>query len=211
MKLVKQIGTSHNTCMTDADFLREEPPGYGGGGTAAPLAQYLRKIEGNLKRGDATEHTHRPALKELDFLAQEPVDIASAEELAKRLANLAHIIRNIITGAFLTHQASQQLRDWRDAFAATLLPELAPQAVAAKEAEAVSQFADMFAQTLAYGLFSARAMSGSGKFSRETARKLIPRTNPFLRNFFEQITGSKSSRAMERLCSRTFAAAPFWV
>ena len=289
--------------MSDADFLHEEPPGYGGGGTAAPLAQYLRKIEGNLKRGDATEHTHRPALKELiealdenviatnepkrslcgapdyavsrkrdhltighmeskdigadlaesersdqlkrylpalpnllltdylefgwfvdgkkrenfrlanvgsggklapvasaelerarllllDFLAQEPVGIASAEELAKRLANLAHIIRNIITGAFLTRQASQQLRDWRDAFAATLLPELAPQAVAAKEAEAVSQFADMFAQTLAYGLFSARAMSGSGKFSRETARKLIPRTNPFLRNFFELITGS---------------------
>src|SRR5271166_182111 len=51
--------------MSDADFLHEEPPGYGGGGTPAPLAQYLRKLERALKRGDATEHTHRPALKEL--------------------------------------------------------------------------------------------------------------------------------------------------
>ncbi len=289
--------------MTDADFLHEEPPAYGGGGKAAPLTEYLRKLERALKRGDATEHTHRPALKELiealdekvistnepkrsdcgapdyvvsrkrdqlslgyieakeigadlteierneqlkrylaslpnllltdyvefrwfvdgkkretfrlahvapsgkltpvepdklesardlliGFLSQKPVDIASAEELARRLANLTHIIRNIIIGAFLTGQASQQIRDWRDAFAATLLPELAPHPDAKKEAEAVSEFADMFAQTLAYGLFSARATSGSSKFTREQARKLIPRTNPFLRTFFEQITGT---------------------
>ena len=54
----------------------------------------------------------------------------------------------------------------------------------------MSEFADMFAQTLAYGLFSARSTSGAGKFTREKAQKLIPRTNPFLRTFFEQITGS---------------------
>ena len=82
------------------------------------------------------------------------------------------------------------MRDWRDAFATTLLPELAPHADAAKEAAAVSQFADMFAQTLAYGLFSARATGGSNQFTREKAQKLIPRTNPFLRTFFEQITGT---------------------
>src|SRR5208283_339478 len=293
----------HDAIMTDADLFHEEPPAYGGGGKPAPLTEYLRKLESALKRGDATEHTHRPALKELiealdenvictnepkrsacgapdyvvsrkrdqlsigymeakdiganlaeiergdqlkrylpalpnllltdylqfrcfvdgkkretfrlanvapsgkltpvepdelerarhlllGFLAQKPVDIASAEELAGRLANLAHLIRNIIIGVFLTGQASQQLRDWRDAFAATLLPELAPHPDARKEAEAVSEFADMFAQTLAYGLFSARATSGHGKFTREKAQKLIPRTNPFLRTFFEQITGA---------------------
>jgi hypothetical protein len=126
----------------------------------------------------------------MGFLSQKPADIASAGELAGRLANLTHNIRNIISGAFLTGQASRQLRDWRDAFAATLLPELAPHPDTRKEAEAVSEFADMFAQTLAYGLFSARASSGSGKFTREKAQKLIPRTNPFLRTFFEQITGA---------------------
>jgi hypothetical protein len=288
--------------MTD-DFLHEEPPAYGSGGKPAPLTEYLNKIERALKRGDATEHTHRPALKELiealdenvictnepkrsacgapdyvvsrkreqltlgyiesknigadlaneegggqlkrylpalpnllltdylefrwfadgkkretfrfasvapggrltplppdelerarllllGFLSQKPVDIASAEQLARRLANLTHLIRDIIIRAFQVGQASQQLRDWRDAFATTLLPELAPQTDAGKESEAAGKFADMFAQTLAYGLFSARAASGGTKFTREKAQKLIPRANPFLRTFFEQITGA---------------------
>jgi hypothetical protein len=292
--------------MSDDDLLHEEPPGYGAGGSKpSPLQNYLRKLERALKRGDATEHTHRPALKELiealddkliatnepkrsacgapdyvisrkrdqlsqgyieakdlgadlaeiergeqlkrylasapgqnllltdyvefrwfvdgkrretfrlatlqpggklapvsaeeterakslllAFLTQRPVDIASAEELARRLAKLTHVIRDIIIGAFQTQQASQQLRDWREAFAATLLPELAPQGDPKKEAEAASAFADMFAQTLAYGLFSARASSGATGFTRAKAQKLIPRTNPFLRTFFEQITGA---------------------
>jgi hypothetical protein len=289
--------------MTDGDLFREEPPAYGGGGKPAPLADYLRKLERALKRGDATEHTHRSALKELiealdekvlctneprrsncgapdyvvsrrrdqlsigymeakdiggdlaesergdrlnrylnalpnllltdylefrwfvdgkkretfrlasaapdgrlvpaaadelerarllllDFASQEPAAISSANELAGRLANLAHLVRDIIIRAFLAGQASQQLRDWRNAFAATLLPELAPQTDARKEAESAGEFADMFAQTLAYGLFSARASSGGSQFTREKAQKLIPRANPFLRAFFEQITGA---------------------
>ncbi|MDE3067699.1 MAG: N-6 DNA methylase [Verrucomicrobiota bacterium] len=286
------------------DFLHEESPGSGGSGRPCPFADYLRRLQQALKRGDATEHTHRPALKALleglddritatnepkrsdcgapdyvvshkrdqltlghveakdlgadlndvergeqlrrylgaspgenllltdylefrwfvngrkresfrlarldagghltpvsageleraehwlrAFLSQRPVDLASAEALADRLAKQTHPIRDVITGAFQTGAASQQLRDWRDAFAATLLPELAPHADAKKEAAAVNEFADMFAQTLAYGLFSARAASGSAKFTREKAQKLIPRTNPFLRTFFEQITG----------------------
>ncbi len=283
-------------------MLREEPPAYAGGGKPAPIAEYLRQLEHNLKRGNATEHTHRPALKELlealderiaatnepkrsacgapdyeisrrrdglklghveakdvgedlarieradqikrylslpnllltdylefrwfvagkrresfrlgtvagtgkltpaspddlerarhlllGFLSQQPADIASAEELARRLANLAHNIRDIIIGAFHTGAASQQLRDWRNAFATTLLPELAAHADARKEAAAVAEFADMFAQTLAYGLFSARVAGGGTSFTREKAQKLIPRTNPFLRTFFEQITGA---------------------
>jgi len=50
----------------------------------------------------------------------------------------------------------------------------------------------MFAQTLAYGLFSARALSSlSARFTLAEAAKLIPRTNPFLRDFFDLITGPK--------------------
>lgn len=226
--------------MTQTEFLHEEPPAHGTGGPPAPLVAYLRRLERALKHGDATEHTHRPALKELietldetviatnepkrsecgapdyvvsrkrdqlslgyieakdigadlgeierslqlkrylqaapgenllltdylefrwfvggrkratfrvanvtagrvaplspadlerarrllnGFLSQRPVGIASAEELAHRLAKRTHIIRDIIIGAFQTGAASQQLRDWRGAFAATLLPELAP-------------------------------------------------------------------------------------
>jgi hypothetical protein len=52
--------------MSDDDLLREEPPAFGSGDSKpSPLQNYLRKLERALKRGDATEHTHRPALKEL--------------------------------------------------------------------------------------------------------------------------------------------------
>ena len=124
------------------------------------------------------------------FLSQRPIAINSASELALRLAHLTHMVRDTIVEAFACDEASQQLRDWRAAFAGTLLPELAVQPDPKKEAEVRAEFADMFAQTLAYGLFSARAAGPGGKFTREQARKLIPQTNPFLRHFFEQITGS---------------------
>ena len=65
------------------------------------------------------------------------------------------------------------LTGWRAVFAQTLLPELADEG---REAE----FADMFAQTLAYGLFSARVMSGSARqFTLAEAAKLIPENQPF--------------------------------
>ena len=120
-----------------------------------------------------------------EFLARDPVRIEGAEALAHRLARLTHLIRDSIAAAFQTGNASEVLRDWRAVFAQTLLPELADEG---KE----SEFADMFAQTLAYGLFSARVMSGSARqFTLAEAAKLIPKTNPFLRDFFELITGPK--------------------
>jgi len=102
-----------------------------------------------------------------------------------RLARLTHLIRDGIVAAFQTGNASELLTGWRSVFAHTLLPELAE---TGREAE----FADMFAQTLAYGLFSARALSSlSARFTLAEAAKLIPRTNPFLRDFFDLITGPK--------------------
>src|SRR5437879_212304 len=47
------------------DLLREVPAGYGGSHRDTPVSEYLRKLEHALRRGDATEHTHRSALKEL--------------------------------------------------------------------------------------------------------------------------------------------------
>lgn len=51
-------------------------------------------------------------------------------------------------------------------------------------------FADMYAQTLVYGLFAARYNDKTLKdFSRKEARDLVPKTNPFLRSFFDHIAG----------------------
>ncbi|OHA62924.1 MAG: hypothetical protein A2556_00625 [Candidatus Vogelbacteria bacterium RIFOXYD2_FULL_44_9] len=52
-------------------------------------------------------------------------------------------------------------------------------------------FADMYAQTLVYGLFAARYNDTTADtFSRVEARELVPKTNPFLRSFFDHIAGS---------------------
>lgn len=51
------------------------------------------------------------------------------------------------------------------------------------------QFADMYAQTIAYGLFSARLHDPTlPTFSRQEADKLIPKSTPFIRWLFKQIS-----------------------
>jgi len=121
-----------------------------------------------------------------DFFAHEPQQISTARDLAERMARLTHLIRDVIVNAFNNGQASELLKGWRRAFAQVLIPDL-------DQPENLGQFADMFAQTLSYGLFSARIMHKSGLFHRYTAQESIPRTNPFLRNFFSFITGPQLS------------------
>jgi predicted helicase len=55
-----------------------------------------------------------------------------------------------------------------------------------------AKFADMYAQTLVYGLFAARYNDTTlESFSRQEARDIVPKSNPFLRSFFDHIAGSE--------------------
>lgn len=55
----------------------------------------------------------------------------------------------------------------------------------------VESFADMYAQTLVYGLFIARFNDTTlDSFTRSEARDLIPNSNPFLHRFFDHIAGT---------------------
>jgi hypothetical protein len=118
-----------------------------------------------------------------EFLAHEPVAIASPEELSRRMADLTKMIRNIIVDSFVNDRASQGLKDLRKAFAETLIPDIG-------SPEKTGEFADMYAQTIAYGLFAARCNhSRPEPFKRLEAAAEIPKTNPFLRKLFEVITG----------------------
>ena len=118
-----------------------------------------------------------------NFLAHQPESINSPKALAERMARLTHIIRDIIVAAFETEQASMLLQNWREAFTRVLIADLGLP-------DKTPDFADMFAQTLAYGLFTAHVMDNSNdKFTRQKAQYLIPKSNPFLCDFFIQITG----------------------
>ncbi len=120
-----------------------------------------------------------------DFLARAPEPIRRPRELADCLARLAHMIRDIVVQAFVRREASTILRDLRQVLAEALIPDLADE-------QQTPQFADLYAQTLTYGLFAARCHHlrfGKGAFDLIKAAQEIPRTNPLLRQLFNAITG----------------------
>jgi hypothetical protein len=114
-----------------------------------------------------------------DFLAHKVQPISKPKELAERLARLTHLVRDIVVQAFEAKTASGTLRGLREAFAEVLIPDLS-----------IGAFADMFSQTIAYGLFAGRLNhAGPPPFRRQDAAALIPKSNPFLRRLFATMAG----------------------
>jgi len=113
------------------------------------------------------------------FLATAAPSVGTPRELAERMAARAREIRDLIVRTFEGEGEKGQLHQQLSAFRKTLIPDLQPEA-----------FADMYAQTIAYGLFAARTTTDDhDTFSRKTAGWDLPRTNPFLRNLFNEIAG----------------------
>ncbi|MDO8659820.1 MAG: type ISP restriction/modification enzyme [Candidatus Parcubacteria bacterium] len=60
------------------------------------------------------------------------------------------------------------------------------------------KFADLYAQTVVYGLFAARYHDETPEnFTRQEARDLVPASNPFLREFFDHIAGASFDKRIE--------------
>jgi predicted helicase len=113
------------------------------------------------------------------FLAQEPPIVGKPEDLARRMAALTRIVRDIVHAALLKDRGGSPLREQLDGFRRVLIHDLGEE-----------QFADMYAQTIAYGLFAARVNAPADEhFSRQHAAYDLPKTNPFLRQMFGQIAG----------------------
>jgi type I restriction-modification system DNA methylase subunit len=121
------------------------------------------------------------------FVTAEIANIKSAEQLAEKLAGSAKIICNLIVSAYGLENQQGYLHKWFEGFKATLLSDLD-----------VARFADMFAQTLVYGYFSARANHTSeGSFSRDSAARILPETNPFLRRLFHEFAGIDMPKSID--------------
>lgn len=103
---------------------------------------------------------------------------ASPAELARRMAALAKLIRSLIDRTFADEGEAGELHAQFDAFRKVLIDSLTP-----------AQFADMYAQTLCYGLFAARCNVPAAGFTRHGTATALPRTNPFLRRLFNSIAG----------------------
>lgn len=108
--------------------------------------------------------------------------IKSPEKLAKMMAGKARLLADIIEKSLTSDEDNHQdssLKDQMHAFKEILIHDITPKA-----------FADVYAQTIAYGMFAARLHDDSlDNFSRQEAAELIPKTNPFLRRLFGYIAG----------------------
>ena len=110
----------------------------------------------------------------------QPQRITSANKLAQLMAGKARLLRDIIEQALIQDgDAPTELRGYMMAFQQVLIHDITPKT-----------FADIYAQTIAYGMFAARMHDNSpADFTREEAAHLIPKSNPFLRKVFQQIAG----------------------
>lgn len=113
------------------------------------------------------------------FIAQ---TVKSPIKLAELMAGKARLLETILEGALLRdlkNEVITELTSQFETFQDMLIHDLQPK-----------QFADLYAQTLAYGLFAARYHDPTLEtFDRNEAAQLIPHSNPLLRNLFQSVAG----------------------
>lgn len=117
-----------------------------------------------------------------DFCSHVGQTIKSPKKLAEMMAGKARLLSDIIGKALTSDEANQEdstLKDQMLAFKQILIHDITPKG-----------FADVYAQTIAYGMFAARLHDPTlDNFSRHEAAELIPKSNPFLRKLFGYIAG----------------------
>lgn len=124
----------------------------------------------------------------IDFAQKHKEPIRSAEHLAKIMGGKAQRIRDNIK-QFLSNQSEKNAEILRiyESIKKQLVHDLSK-----------DSFADMYAQTLVYGLFVARYHDETPEnFTRQEARDLVPASNPFLRHFFDHIVGPDFDKRLE--------------
>ena len=117
-----------------------------------------------------------------DFCTFVSQTIKSSKKLAVMMAAKARLLQNILEQAVESDeetQANTSIKAQYETFKDILIHDLEPKG-----------FADIYAQTLAYGMFAARLNDTTiDTFSRQEAAELIPKSNPFLRKLFGYVAG----------------------
>lgn len=113
--------------------------------------------------------------------------IKSAQKLSKMMAAKAKLLADVIEKAIDPHTETNEVNELQninlisqyESFKQVLIHDITPKT-----------FSDIYAQTIAYGMFAARLNDPSlENFTRQEAAELIPKSNPFLRKLFQYIAG----------------------
>jgi hypothetical protein len=117
-----------------------------------------------------------------DFSAHVGQTIKNSKKLAEMMAGKARLLSDVIEKALTSDEIKNEnstLKDQMNAFKEILIHDITAKG-----------FADVYAQTIAYGMFAARLHDPTlPTFSRQEAAELIPKSNPFLRKLFGYIAG----------------------
>lgn len=137
-----------------------------------------------------------------DFATVTPLSVTSSKRLAEMMAGKAAIIKDIMERALsadlkaLNYGAPPtDLIGQYEAFKSNLIHDITE-----------DSFADIYAETIAYGLFAARLHDETSDiFTRAKALELLPKSNPFLRQLFIYIAGpnldERLRRVIDELCN----------
>jgi hypothetical protein len=122
-----------------------------------------------------------------NFFAFSLPKVYTAEGLAIELAKRTRFLRDqvVIEELKEAEQGRGDIYGFYQAFQQYLIPSLTAE-----------QFADLYSQTITYGLFAARTRS-DGKFNRKSAIDYIPHTIGILRDVFRFISLGAPSSQME--------------
>jgi predicted helicase len=114
-----------------------------------------------------------------NFTTQKSISIRTPKELAKLMAEKAKMLKNVIYKSIKDKESIGEVEHQYEVFKQMLIHDLSEE-----------QFADIYSQTVAYGMFAARYNDLTlENFTRSEANELLPKSNPFLRNFFQSIAG----------------------
>jgi predicted helicase len=117
-----------------------------------------------------------------DFCQYVGQTISTPKKLANMMAGKAQLLAEVLEKSLISDEINAEnstLKEQLDSFREILIHDISPKA-----------FADVYAQTIAYGMFAARLNdSNLGDFNRQKAAELIPKSNPFLRKLFQYVAG----------------------
>jgi len=161
---------------TDWDFYRHDADGKSIRTASVKIADYLGDF------GMEPDRTQFAALENrlYDFVSEEHQGqtIKSSTRLAKIMAGKARLIRDALAQLLIKDEdESSDLGGQYKAFKKALIHDVTKEG-----------FADIYAETIVYGMFAARYHDPTPEnFSRQEALELLPKSNPFLRKLFSFI------------------------
>lgn len=130
------------------------------------------------------------------FINQKAKDINNYYDLAKAMATYTKTIRNAIESSLIIETTTDELKELKETFKKLLLLDIDN-----------ANFADMYAQTIAYGLFTAKINHannhaqnpGDFVFNRTNASIYITERIPFLKGFFDIVINVNGANSVSKI------------